>query len=132
MEAQAVTNVIQTQCAAQLGKYHGRNMTRLRKGSRLHFMPGLQFSDKFSRNVLDYLPRHHHIMLLRSHVFVLFLMVEKKVTWDLFFVKSENFMGYLRDICAKSISFKLRPFAFAVLTEYIKRILIFLEMLHTK
>ena len=38
MEMQAVAYVVQTQRMAQLGIYHGHNMTRLRKGSRLYFM----------------------------------------------------------------------------------------------
>ena len=32
-------------------------------------------------------------MLLRSHVSILWLVAEKKVAWDLFFVKSERFLG---------------------------------------
>ena len=88
-------NVVQAQCMAQLGKYHGHNVTRRRKCPRLNFVLALEFFDKFSRNVLDNLPQHHHIMLLRSHVSVLCLVAEKKVAWDLFFVKSGFFMGYL-------------------------------------
>ena len=92
-EMQTVTNVIQTQCVAQLGKNHGHNMARCRKSPRLNFVLGFKFFDKFSRNVLDNLPQHCQIMLLRSHGFVLCLVEEKKVTWDLFFVKSEKFYG---------------------------------------
>ncbi|MCI6287527.1 MAG: hypothetical protein MR727_02180 [Lentisphaeria bacterium] len=39
----------------------------------------LQFFDKFFRNVLDNLSQHHHIMLLRSHVSILWLVAEKAV-----------------------------------------------------
>ena len=56
------------------------------------FVLVLQFFDKFFRNMLDNLSQHHHIMLLRSHVSILWLVSEKKVAWDLFFVKSERFL----------------------------------------
>ena len=41
-------------------------------------------------------------MLLRSHVVVLCLVEEKKVIWDLFFVKSENFLWDICEICEKN------------------------------
>ena len=41
------------------------------------------------------------IMLLRIHDFLLWIVVEKKVAWILFFVKSENFYGISVDICEK-------------------------------
>ena len=42
--------------------------------------------------MLDNLSQHHHIMLLRSHVSILWLVSEKKVAWDFFFVKPERFL----------------------------------------
>ncbi|MBO4492445.1 MAG: hypothetical protein J5944_13940, partial [Lentisphaeria bacterium] len=43
--------------------------------------------------VLDNLPQHCHIMLLRTHDSILRLVEKKKVVWVLFFVKSEKFYG---------------------------------------
>ena len=42
--------------------------------------------------MFDNLSQHHHIMLLRSNVSILWLVAEKKVAWDLFFVKPERFL----------------------------------------
>ena len=53
-------------------------MARRRKTPRLNFVLVLQFFDKFFRNVLDNLSQHHHIMLLRSHVSILWLVAEKR------------------------------------------------------
>lgn len=67
-------------------------MVGCRKTPRLNFVLVLQLFDKFFRNVLDNLSRYHHIMLMRSHVSILWLVAEKKVAWDLFFVKPERFL----------------------------------------
>ena len=68
-------------------------MARRRKTPRLNFVLVLQFFDKFFRNVLDNLSQHHHIMLLRSHVSILWLVAEKKVAWDLFLSSLKDFYG---------------------------------------
>ena len=67
------------------------------------FVLVLQFFDKFFRNMFDNLSQHHHIMLLRSHVSILWLVSEKKVAWDLFFVKSERFLWDSSGINCKKI-----------------------------
>ena len=92
VKSQTVADIVQAQRMTQLGENHGNDMVRRRKTPRLYFVLVLQFFDKFFRNVLDNLSQHHHIMLLRSHVSILWLVAEKKVAWDLFFVKSENFL----------------------------------------
>ena len=70
--------------------------------------PVFSVFDKFSRNVLDDLPRHCQIMLLRSHGFVLCLVEEKKVTGDFFFVKSEKFYGIAVEKSLKNRRIKLK------------------------
>ncbi len=104
VKAQAVANVVQAQRVRQLGEEHRHDVARCRERTRLDFVLGFQFFDKFCRNVLDNLTKHRHIMFLRTHV-CLHLVAKNKVAWVLFLSSFQKNMGYL---CRRTIFFTKR------------------------